>query len=159
MNEIIPADDYTPMTDEELLQIPVLGILPQRPPFVMISQLLHYDEIVTATRLEVTADNLFCQEGVMLASGLVENIAQTCAARIGYINKYILHKDVNIGYIGAVRNLEFYQLPRVGETIETRIEVLSSQFGITLAQGTIRLMDGTLLAEGQMKIALTEKTV
>lgn len=159
MNEMIPAEDYTPMTDEELQQIPVGGILPQRPPFVMISQLLHYDEVVTATLFEVKVDNLFCQNGVMSASGLVENIAQTCAARIGYINKYILHKDVNIGYIGAVRNLEFYALPSVGETIETRIEVLSSQFGITLAQGTIRKMDGTLLAEGQMKIALSEKTV
>lgn len=125
----------------------------------MVSQLMHFDEVVTITRFEIKADNLFCQNGVMQASGLVENIAQTCAARIGYINKYALHKDVNIGYIGAVRNLEFYSLPKVGEIIETRIEVLSSQFGITLAQGTIRRIDGTLLAEGQMKIALSEKTV
>lgn len=147
------------MTDEEFLQIPIGGILPQRAPFIMVSQLLHYDEIVTSTRFQIAEDNIFCQNGVFVASGIVENIAQTCAARIGYINKYILHKDVNIGFIGAVRNLEIVQLPKVGETIETRIEVLSSSFGLTLAHGEVRLQDGTLLAEGEMKIALSEKTV
>lgn len=79
--------------------------------------------------------------------------------RASDINKYILHKDVNIGFIGAVRNLEIHQLPRVGETIETCIEVLSQSFGLTLAHGEVRLTDGTLVAEGEMKIALSEKTV
>ena len=153
------ADDYTPQTDAEMLLIPVGILLPQRPPFVMISQLSHYDEVVTATRLRVEADNLFCEEGRLSASGLIENIAQTCAARIGFINKFILHRDVNIGYIGAVRNLEIHRLPLVGELIETRIEVLSSQFGLTLAHGAICLADGTPIADGEMKIALSEKTV
>ena len=147
------------MTEQEFLQIPIGGILPQREPFVMVSQLLHYDELVTSTRFHIASDNIFVQNGHLVASGLIENIAQTCAARIGYINKYILHKDVNIGFIGAVRNLEISQLPRVGETIETRIEVLSSSFGLTLAHGEVRQMDGTLIAEGEMKIALSEKTV
>lgn len=147
------------MTTEEFLQIPIEGILPQRKPFIMVGQLLHYDEVVTATRFVIQEDNLFCKNGEFVASGLVENIAQTCAARIGYINKYILHKDVNIGFIGAVRNLEIHRLPRVGEMIETSIEVLSSQFGLTLAHGEIRLADGTIVAEGEMKIALSEKTV
>ena len=124
-----------------------------------VSELLHYDEVVTATRFVIEADNIFCRNGVLSASGLIENIAQTCAARIGYINKYILHKDVNIGFIGAVRNLEIHDLPKVGQTIETRIEVLSSTFGLTLAHGEVRLTDGTLLADGEMKIALSEKTV
>lgn len=147
------------MTDEEFLQIPIRGILPQRDPFIMVSQLMHYDELVTQTRFNIAADNIFCENGVFVASGIVENIAQTCAARIGYINKYILHKDVNIGFIGAVRNLEIARLPRVGETVETRVEVLSSSFGLTLAHGEVRLTDGTLVAEGEMKIALSEKVV
>lgn len=147
------------MTDEEFLQIPIRGILPQRDPFIMVSQLMHYDELVTQTRFNIAVDNIFCENGVFVASGIVENIAQTCAVRIGYINKYILHKDVNIGFIGAVRNLEIARLPRVGETVETRIEVLSSSFGLTLAHGEVRLTDGTLVAEGEMKIALSEKVV
>jgi len=147
------------MSDEEILQINIGELLPQRPPFVMVSQLVHYDEVLTVTRFYITPDNLFCEQGVMVASGLVENFAQTCAARIGYINKYILHKGVNIGFIGAVKTLEIFRLPKVGETLETRIEVLSEQFGLTLAHGEIRLLDGTLVAEGEMKIALSDKTV
>lgn len=160
MIEVDPTCPTTTMTDAEMQQLPVLGILPQRPPFVMIGTLMHYDPSVTVTRFIIEADNVFCQEGSFAASGLVENIAQTCAARIGFINKYILHKDVNIGYIGAIRNLEFECMPLVGQTIETRIEVLSQQFGITLAHGEIRRVeDDALIASGEMKIALSEKTV
>lgn len=144
------------MTDQDFLNIPIQTILPQQEPFIMVSQLLHYDDVFTQTRLLVTADNIFCHDGNLVASGLVENIAQTCAARIGYINKFILHKDVSIGFIGAIRNLEIHQLPQVGQTIETRIEVVNESFGLTLAQGEIRLTDGTMIAEGEMKIALSE---
>lgn len=147
------------MTDQEFLQIPIRSLLPQQDPFVMVSQLQHYDEIRTSTLLHITDDNLFCRNGKMVASGLIENLAQTCATRIGYINKYILHKDINIGYIGAIRDLKIYHLPEAGQTIETIIEVLSESFGLTLAHGTICLSDGTVIAEGEMKIALSEKTV
>lgn len=140
-------------------QIPVGTLLPQQPPFVMVGQLLHYDEVVTQTRFAVAPDNLFVENGRLSAGGLIENLAQTCAVRIGYINKYILKKGVNIGFIGAVRALDIHALPKVGDTIETCIEVLSEQFGLTLVHGTVQLTDGTLLAEGEMKIALSEKTV
>lgn len=144
------------MTDKEFLEIPIREILPQRDPFVMISHLLHYDEVVTRTRFLVTADNLFCQGGVFSPCGMVENIAQTCAARIGYINKYILHRDIDIGFIGAIRSLTFHALPAVGQTIETSIVILSSAFGMSLAKAEIRDSEGALLADGEMKISLKE---
>lgn len=147
------------MTEQEYLQIPIRSLLPQQDPFIMVSQLRHFDETRTTTLLHIATDNIFCHGGKMVASGLIENFAQTCATRIGYINKYILHKDVNIGFIGAIRNLEIYQLPEAGHTIETSIEVLSESFGLTLAHGKICLEDGTVVAEGEMKIALSEKTV
>lgn len=147
------------MQDEEFLKIRIDELLPQRPPFVLVSRLLHYDEVVTETAFDIAGDCLFCEDGVMTASGLVENFAQTCAARIGYINKYILHKGVNIGFIGAVKSMEVHRLPRVGERLITRIEVLTEQFGITLAHGEICLQDGTPVASGEMKIALSDKTV
>ncbi len=144
------------MTDEEFLKIPIRELLPQCDPFVMVSQLLHYDEVVTRTRFYVSADNIFCQRGVFSPCGMVENIAQTCAARIGYINKYILHRDIDIGFIGAIRSLTFHALPEVGETIETSIEILSSAFGMSLAKAEIRDAMGHLLADGEMKISLKE---
>ena len=148
------------MTTEKFLRsIDVHGILPQQEPFVMIDTLVHFEMNTSTTETTIRETNIFVDDGKFSASGMMENIAQTCAARIGYINKYILHQDVNIGFIGAVRNLEIIQRPKVGQTIETSIQVLSSSFGITLAHGQVRLPDGTLLAQGEMKIALSQKTV
>jgi predicted hotdog family 3-hydroxylacyl-ACP dehydratase len=86
------------MTDKELRQINVLELLPQRPPFIMIDCLAHFNEKVTETEFEVRGDNLFYEDGQLSASALTENIAQTCAARLGYINKYILHCSVQLGF-------------------------------------------------------------
>ena len=70
--------------------IDIHTLLPQQPPFVMIDRLLHYDETRTVCSFTVPEDNLFCEAGVFKAAGLIENIAQSCAARLGFINKYIL---------------------------------------------------------------------
>ena len=43
--------------------------------------------------------------------GLVENIAQTAAARAGYIS-HTENKPVLVGYIGAVNNLQVFSLPK-----------------------------------------------
>ena len=83
----------------------------------------------------------------------MENIAQTCAARIGYVNKYILRKGIQVGLIGAVRNMEIRRLPRVGEIITTRVEVKEEIFGMTLAEAVVE-SGGDVLAATEMKIAV-----
>ena len=79
-------------------------LIPQRPPFVMIDRLMSSDKVYSVTELEVRPDNLLVDNGRMSASGLVENIAQTCAARIGYINLNS-GETVKIGVIGSISNL------------------------------------------------------
>lgn len=144
------------MTDQEIQQIPILNVLPQRPPFIFVDQMLHYDEQSMICRATVRADNPLVNDGAWEVSGLVENIAQTCAARIGYYNKYILKRDICIGVIGAVRNLEVYRRPLVGETLVTRIGIVSSAFGISLVSADITDEAGDKIATGEMKISLSE---
>lgn len=139
----------------KLTEIPVTELLPQRPPFVMIDCLTGFSETTTETRLTVRDDNVLVQDGRLSVYGLVENIAQTCAARLGYAS-YILHKPVRIGFIGAVRGCKVKRLPLVGETLETRIEVKEEIFGLTLVDAEVRL-DGETIAETQMKIALEKE--
>ncbi|MGN1353589.1 MAG: pseudouridylate synthase [Alloprevotella sp.] len=139
----------------KLTEIPVTELLPQRPPFVMIDCLTGFSETTTETRLTVRDDNVLVQDGRLSVYGLVENIAQTCAARLGYAS-YILHKPVRIGFIGAVRGCKIKRLPRLGETLETRIEVKEEIFGLTLVDAEVRL-DGETIAETQMKIALEKE--
>ena len=71
----------------------------------MVGKLTAFDEKRTVTETFIKEDNIFVCDGVFSAPGLVENIAQTCAARIGYVNKYILNKFIQLGFIGAIRNL------------------------------------------------------
>ena len=141
---------------EMLRTIDVHDLLPQQEPFVMIGSLVHLDKILTVTETEVQADNIFVDQNHFSASGLMENIAQTCAARIGYINKYILKKGIQLGFIGAVRNFEVISLPEVGDVITTRVEVKEEVFGMILAEAVIMCGDKVLVTS-DMKIAVKQQ--
>ncbi|MDE6135124.1 MAG: pseudouridylate synthase [Muribaculaceae bacterium] len=130
-------------------------LLPQQEPFVMVGKLLHFDMKKTITATEIKGDNIFVENGAFTASGIIENIAQTCAARIGYVNKYILKKGIQLGFIGAIRNLNLYRCPRVGEVIETSIITIEEIFGMTLVTATVKA-GSEIIAESEMKIALSE---
>ena len=129
-------------------------LIPQRPPFVMIDKLLSFDMTVTVTQLEIRADNVFCKDGRLSAEGLMENIAQTCAARMGYIN-LTKNEAVKIGVIGAVNNFEVFRTPKIGDVIVTTIEVIEEMFQITMVKATIKCGDETIV-QGNMKIALMD---
>ena len=132
--------------------IDILTLLPQKPPMVMVERLLHCDTVVTETEFTVREDCIMVEDGQLTPMGLVENVAQTCAARMGYIN-VSSGKEVRVGVIGALRDIEIHSLPHVGSTIKTRIEVSEEVFGMTLAQAESYCGD-TLLASGTIKIAL-----
>ena len=121
----------------------------------MIDTLVHFDRTLTVTETTVKADNIFVDNGRFSASGLMENIAQTCAARIGYVNKYIMKKGIQLGFIGAVRNFEIVELPKVGDTITTHVEVKEEVFGMTLAEAYIECQGKTIVTT-EMKIAIKE---
>lgn len=142
-------------TEEFLRGIDIHELLPQQEPFVMISSLVRFDMQTTVTETIVSADNMFVEDGVFTAPGIVENIAQTCAARIGYVNKYILKKGIQLGFIGAIRDLKVKDLPKVGDTITTTISVIDSVFGMTLIDAVV-LNNGAEVASAQMKIAVKE---
>ncbi|MBR5763873.1 MAG: pseudouridylate synthase [Bacteroidaceae bacterium] len=142
-------------TEEFLRGIDIHELLPQQEPFVMISSLVRFDMQTTVTETVVSADNLFVEDGVFSAPGIVENIAQTCAARIGYVNKYILKKGIQLGFIGAIRDLKVKDLPKVGERITTSISVIDSVFGMTLVDAVV-MNNGAEVASAQMKIAVKE---
>ena len=136
-------------------EIDILTLLPQRPPFVMVDRLVHYDSVKCVTRLEIKEDNIFVEDGKFTSSGLIENIAQTCAARMGYINQFLNNDTVKLGFIGAIKNLNIAKLPGVGQTIETSIEIVEEVFQMTLVNAAITL-DGEVIVTSEMKIALTD---
>lgn len=137
--------------------IPVENIqhlIPQRPPFVMIDKLLSFSETGISTGFSIKPDNIFVENGEFKEPGLVENIAQTAAARAGYISK-TENKPVLVGYIGAVNNLEIYFLPRAGDELITEITIENQIFDVTLISGKI-VCNGKPVARCNMKIFINQ---
>lgn len=130
----------------------ITTIIPQRPPFVMIDQLVNCDEVCSGTNFLVKAGNVLVADGELSEAGLIENIAQTAAAGLGYIS---LKKNtpVVIGYIAAIKNLEIFALPKTGDKIETGVTIINQVFDVTIIAGEVK-RGTTVLAKCEMKIAL-----
>lgn len=140
----------------DLEQIDIHELLPQREPFVMVDKLVYFDEKTTTTSFLVREDNLFVENGRLNACALAENIAQTCAARLGYVNKYILKRGIQVGFIGAVKDMKVIDTPVVGDVLTTTIHVLEQIMGLTLVTAVIRIGD-RVVTTAEMKIALADE--
>ncbi|MFC2766868.1 MAG: pseudouridylate synthase [Prevotella sp.] len=141
---------------KDLKEIPIRELLPQQEPFVMVDNLIHFDEKKTCTRFTIRQTNLFVEADCLNACALAENIAQSCAARLGYVNKYILKRSIQIGFIGAIRAMKVFDTPKVGDVLDTTIEVVEQIMDLTLVTATIKVGEKTL-ATAEMKIALAEE--
>jgi predicted hotdog family 3-hydroxylacyl-ACP dehydratase len=128
----------------------IQSLIPQRPPFVMIDELIYTDEKVTRTRLQVSGDNIFVENGLFREAGLLENIAQTAATRSGYSSSN-QGEPVKVGYIGAVKNFEVFDLPKIADVLETAISISNQVFDVTVINGSVTC-NNKLLAQCEMKI-------
>ena len=128
----------------------ILKLIPQRPPMTMIDALIAADEKTARGKLYILESNLFSDNGVLAEPGLIEFIAQTAAAFTGYKNK-TTNKEVSEGYIGAIKNLVIYELPKINSQIQSEIVVENEIVGYTIIAGRV-YQDDRLLAECEMRI-------
>ena len=135
--------------------IPIGTILLQEPPFRFVDRLDAFDGGDVVTSFTVPSDGPLVEDGCLTEAGLVENMAQSIAARIGYISVYIDHVPVRIGYLGQVKNLEINCLPRSGEVLATSVRLRQEVFGITMAD--VRECRGEeTVAQAAIKTALRD---
>lgn len=120
----------------------------------MVDRLTYCDDNRTTTQLTILADNILLENGTLSEAGLTENMAQTCAAWIGYYNK-CNHKSVEIGVIGGLKDIHIYARPEVGETICTEInKAIENFFNNMMIFNAKITLSGMVIAEGEMKVAL-----
>jgi len=130
-------------------------IIPQRDPITLIHRLKEQEEQFTVCEFDVEEGHLFVENGSLKPAGLVENIAQTAAGRMGY---HYMQKNEKppVGFIGAVSKLEIHDRPTVGETVTTKVSIKSEVFNITLITGESFVGDRKL-ANCEMKIVINEE--
>lgn len=147
--------DWTLYNREMLSGIDLHTLLPQQEPFFMVDKLVAVSPTGAATETIVQKSNIFVEEGRLQAPGVLENMAQTQAARLGFLNKYILHKDIQTGVIGAIKKAEFARLPAIGETLTTEVEIVGEAFGMLLSE-VKSFTERGLVATAEMKIAVKD---
>lgn len=139
------------MTD--LTHIDMGTILLQQRPFRFVDTLESWDPKTTVTGFSIEPDVLLLENGLLSEAGLLEHMAQSCAARIGYETVYIKHEPVKIGFIGQVKDYKIARLPRVGERLRTTVELVSDVFGISLCDVSVRSGD-QFIAKASLKTAI-----
>lgn len=137
-----------------LQDIPIIRLIPQRPPFVMVDKVISCDKVFAETQTTVKADNILVDDGELSAAGIIENMAQSCAARMGCVNM-LRNEPIRIGYIGDMRDCEILRRPKCNEVITTKIQILEEVFNLTMADVSTRVGD-EIIAKARIKIALTE---
>lgn len=141
-------ENRLPTSDQDFVQ----SLIPQRAPFVMVHELSEYSESHLISGFEIKEDNLFVQDGVFQASGLIEHQAQSVALHTGY-KYYLLGKDAPTGYIGAIKSFEAEILPETGDQLKSEVTILNEVMGVTLVDIVTRLND-KVIAKSQMKTAV-----
>ena len=137
-----------------LKDIPITSLIPQRPPFVMVDRVLTCEKAEAVTEFVVREDNIFLDDMVLAPAGIMENMTQSCAARMGCINRE--QKDsIKIGFIGNIRNCAIIRQPRCHETLHTYIEIVEEVLNLTRAHVTTKVGDD-IIASAILTIALTD---
>ncbi|MDW9381965.1 hypothetical protein [Chryseobacterium sp. JV558] len=141
-------ENRLPTSDRDFVE----SLIPQRFPFVMVHELSEYSESHLLSGFEIKKDNLFIQDGLFQASGLIEHQAQSVALHTGY-KYYLLGKDAPTGYIGAIKSFEAEILPKIGDHLQSEVTILNEVMGVTLVDIVTKL-NGEVIAKSQMKTAV-----
>lgn len=142
------------MDNSKYIGIDIYKLIPQRPPMVMVDSFDGFVDDISLTSLKIVNSNILCNDDELSESGIIEHVAQSAAARVGYIS-ITNNREVPLGFIGSVDKFQINRKPKIGETLITKIKVVQHVFGITLICAEVYSND-ELIAIGNMKIFLQE---
>jgi len=138
----------------KLEQLEMTALIPQRPPFMMVDKILSCDDTDAVTEFLVRQDNILLDGNQLSSAGIVENMAQSCAARMGCVN--LLHnRPIKLGFIGEIKNLKINRQPMLNDHLITEVHILMDVFDMTLASVCTKV-NGEVIAEARMKLASTD---
>lgn len=96
----------------------------------------------------------FFSDGILQTAALIENLAQTAAANVGYLAK-INNIKPKLGFIGAIKKFKSNLLPKLGDILESKITVENQIIDFTVVQGEVYL-NKDLIASCELRIFLKD---
>lgn len=134
----------------------ILKLIPQRPPFVLVDKIYLHSEKEILSGFTVPEKHVLVNEnGELSESGIIEHFAQTIALHQGY-NFFKKNESAPVGYIGSIRNIDIFALPKIGQEIRTKITILNQILGVTMVSGEVLLNDKTI-ATGEMRTIVAKE--
>ncbi len=139
-----------PITNQKVVE----SLIPQKHPFVMVDALFEFSENNLQSGLLVTDENIFVKNHFFQESGIIEHMAQSVALYTGY-QYYLKKKKAPTGYIGSIKHAEIVQLPKTGQHITSKVQVLQEFGGVTLVEISTS-SNGEAIANAQMKTVIAQ---
>ena len=135
-------------------ETPIAKLIPQRPPMMMVDRMLSCDDVNAVAEFTIRHDNILLGDEGLSAPGIVENMAQSCAARKRCVD--LLHGEpIKLGNIGEVRDAVILCNPQCGDTLHTYIHVVEDMFNVLLAEVRVEV-SGKTMATALIKVAKTD---
>jgi 3-hydroxyacyl-[acyl-carrier-protein] dehydratase len=128
----------------------IVNYIPQRDPFIAVHDILQATDEFAETQFEVLPESIFATNGLFREHGLLENIAQTAAAQMGFVCKK-RGLPIPSGYIASIKNLKVFSLPPIGAVLTTSIQVTNHVLRVILLKGIVRLQ-GAIVCQCEMRI-------
>jgi predicted hotdog family 3-hydroxylacyl-ACP dehydratase len=124
--------------------------LPHRAPFIMVDNLIDATENRFETNFQVLPENIFLEDGKLREFALIENIAQSSAAGIAFLNRSASSKPKD-GLIGGISKLIVHAFPKVNDKIYTVVIKLHQLGNMYLLRGE-NYADDQKLIECEIKL-------
>ncbi|MDR2557204.1 MAG: hydroxymyristoyl-ACP dehydratase [Bacteroidales bacterium] len=139
--------------------VAVTHLIPQREPLVMVDDFCGIDGTNSYSSFTVRPNNICVKDGFLQDFGLIEHIAQSAAARVGYLAQQ-QGIEPPVGFIGSVDNFTLIMLPSAGTTIYTTVTVEQEFESITLVSASTytspKMDTATKVCSCKMKIFLQQ---
>ena len=123
--------------------INIKNFLPHRKPMLMATITPYLDQDSVVTHFEIDENCVFLtSKGRLSETGVIENAAQASTAIVG--QSYFDDGDLDgvgnkiVGYISAIKKAEIYQLPKVGELLVTKADLISRYDTGTMSICTVK---------------------
>ncbi|HSP40457.1 MAG TPA: hypothetical protein VLN46_03415 [Gillisia sp.] len=142
---------------ENLLTAPIidsariLSLIPQKPPFVMVDALFEYTDLTGITGFIIPEDNILVKEDVFSEPGIIEHMAQSMSLHRGYQGFLGGLDKPKTGFIGVIKSVEIFELPKAGTRLRTYVEILHEVMNVTSVSARTEDENGTVLAVSEMK--------
>ncbi len=142
---------------ENLLTTPIIdsariiSLIPQKPPFVMVDALFEYTDLTGITGFIIPGDNILVKDDIFSEPGLIEHMAQSMSLHRGFQGFLSGLDKPKTGFIGVIKSVEIFELPRAGTKLRTYVEILHEVMNVTSVQARTEDEHGKVLALSEMK--------